>query len=107
MEKLKKQVQALADEELTNSMIKFPLFVSTHEGYAVIKEEVEETSEELDHVKDSLSAIWFFVRNNDKNRSIYDAECLKEYAIKLASESIQVAAMCQKFINSFKEESNE
>jgi len=103
MKKLIVQVEKLTEEELKNSMIKFPLFNSTHEGYAVIKEEVEEAAEELENVNFSLSSIWRNVKINDKETAIKHAGHLKDFAIKLAAEAIQVAAMAQKFTDSFKE----
>ena len=107
MKELKAQVGKLAEEEAKGSMIKFPLFSSTHEGYAVIKEEVEEASEELENVNFSLNSIWRNVRINDKETAMKHAGHLKDFAIKLAAEAIQVAAMSQKFIDSMEEKQHE
>lgn len=100
MKELIESVKFLVNEEAERSMVNHPLFNSTHEGYAVIKEEVEEAAEELENVNFSLSSIWRNVKINDKENAIKHAGCLKDFAIKLAAESIQVSAMAQKFIDS-------
>jgi len=103
MEELKVQVQKLSDEELKRAMVKHPLFFSKHQGYAIIKEEVEETELEMEAINISLSHFWNDIKENNGLRMLGNIEDLKEYAINLAAESIQVAAMCQKFIDSFKD----
>lgn len=103
MKELIKGVSKLTEEEAKMSMIKFPLFSSTHEGYAVIKEEVEEAGEELETIIFNLDNMWRNVRANDKEITMKYARYLRTTAINLAAESIQVAAMAQKFIDSFKE----
>jgi len=103
MEKLKAQVEKLSDKKLKRANKKFPLFTSHHEGYAVIKEELEEAELELEAMKISLDHVWSCIKENDKLRALGNIDDLKFYAINLAAEAIQVSAMCQKFINSFGE----
>lgn len=102
MKELKARVEKLTEEELKNSMIKFPLFNSTHQGYAVIKEEIEEASEELGYVNLELESIWGFIKRNRGENLYNHAQSLRIDAINLAAEAIQVAAMAQKFIESMK-----
>jgi len=104
MEELKLDVRILSIEELEKANKEFqPKFNSTHEGYAILKEEVEEASDELEEVQDQLKYMWDGIKRN--NSTFYTTEIakrMKTYAINLSAESIQVAAMCQKFIDSFK-----
>jgi ribosomal protein L37AE/L43A len=100
MEQLKSQVLKLADEESQRSMIKHPLFNSTHEGYAVLKEEVEEAEIEMLNIKFELDNTWGYIKRDKTDNTLTHIKNLKNYAINLASESIQVAAMAQKFIDS-------
>jgi len=65
------------ENELNNSNKKFSKFNSYHEGYAVIKEEVDELWDEI-------------------KKKPYKIE-----RYKLRAEAIQVAAMAVKFIESF------
>lgn len=53
MIELRKEVETAALAELNRANAKFPLFASTHEGYAVTLEEVEEAQEAMDNVKSS------------------------------------------------------
>jgi hypothetical protein len=103
VKELKVQVEKLTEEEAERSMIKFPLFNSTHEGYAVIKEEIEEAAEELKFVSFELDKIWDYVRRNRLENALAHMKSLKIDAMNLAAEAIQVSAMAQKFIDSFKE----
>ena len=100
MEELKLEVEMLAVTELERANEKFDSkFNSTHEAYAILKEEVEEAEAELKNAKMMLENCWFDIkRNTTPNRNII---AIKNCAVNLAAESIQVAAMCQKFIDSF------
>jgi hypothetical protein len=102
VKELKEQVLKLSEEEARRSMLKHPLFNSTHEGYAVIKEEIEEAEQELNDVNAQLQRSWYFIKHNEDADK--DMLRLKEYAVNLAAEAIQVAAMAQKFIDSAEED---
>lgn len=98
MNAIKYDVIKLLYKEFESANKKFPLFHSAHEGYAVIKEELEEVGQQLDESNMHLNAIWYSAKKNRSN--ITSAQALKEYAIDLATEAIQVSAMAQKFIDS-------
>ena len=101
MKELIKDVTKLVNEELERTMKNYPLFNSKHEGYAVIKEEIDEASDELQNININLEIMWNVIKNNkNTNNFIYR---LKDHAGLLAAEAIQVAAMAQKYIDSFKE----
>ena len=78
----------------------FPLFHSMHEGYAVLLEEVEEARESLNLAEGSLSMLWAHIRDNNAARALEFAGRVREHALDLAVEAVQVAAMAQKFIDS-------
>ena len=100
MQNLINNINPLVDKELKEANVQFPMFNSAHEGYAIIKEEVEEAEVELERVNDELNYAWLFVKSNDNESVLMNIKDLKEKAILLAAESIQVAAMAQKFIDS-------
>jgi hypothetical protein len=105
MEVLKQSVKYLANEELKRANKIYPLFHSQHEGYAVIKEEIEETQSELIRIGFILDSMWKDIKLNssvDIMRSY--ANQIRGQAILVASEAIQVAAMAQKFKDSIKGE---
>ena len=66
MNELRKEVEAAAMAELNRANAKFPLFNSTHEGYAVILEEAEEAQEAMENVKTSLAVLWDRVNAQSK-----------------------------------------
>ncbi len=84
--------------ELIFANQKFPLFASNHEGYAVIKEEVEEAIEESNGVVENLEILWSVIREN--GAGLESVGYIKQHAIKAAAEFIQVAAMCDKYLMS-------
>ena len=105
MKELVGQVNKLVIEEGTRSMIKNPLFNSRHEGYAVMLEEVDESVEEVEEVQNQMKHMWKNIKSDFGMASLErNAQIIKNHAILLAAESIQVAAMAQKFIDSFKVE---
>lgn len=104
MKELIDQVEKLSIEELIRANEKFSMFGSSHEGYAVIKEEIEETEIELKIINRDLNDMWYNVKNNSEEMTKHNANNIKSHAINMAAESIQVAAMAQKIIDSFKNE---
>lgn len=98
--RIRPAVEKLAEMEKQDANRKFPLFHSLHEGYAVLLEEVEEAREALNLAEGSLSMLWAHVRDNSAGRAMEFAGRIREHALDLAVEAVQVAAMAQKFIDS-------
>lgn len=94
MNKIISKLPALVNEELAAANAVNGLFHSLHEGYAVLREEVEEASEALNAVKESLDMIWLGCRNNNP-RWVALTEAERD-ALHLAGEAIQAAAMARK-----------
>ena len=98
--------------EQEESMKKYPLFNSTHEGYAVLLEELEEAKEELEKIDKFVEKLWHNVRENAfedgkyhtkyKDSAIVNVLLIYNAAIDLACETVQVAAMANKFVESLK-----
>jgi len=66
-------VQKEVENELISAVKNWPPFNSAHEGFAVLKEEVDE--------------LWEHVKTNQKKRDL----------VAMRKEAIQVAAMAQRF----------
>ena len=96
MNAVENDIRALVGKELAAANKRFPQFHSQHEGWAVIKEEMEEAEEELAKMKIYLAGAWGNITSDVQANS--DIESLKQRAINAACEAIQVAAMCQKFL---------
>lgn len=98
--KIRPAIEKLAEMEKQDANRKFPLFHSLHEGYAVLLEEAEEAREALNFAEGSLSMLWAHIRDNNAGRALEFAGRVREHALDLAVEAVQVAAMAQKFIDS-------
>ena len=74
-------------------------FHSNHEGAAVIYEEICETATEYELMADKWDDFWKSVMADDEDRLIrLKASRIGRHAVNLASEAIQVAAMCAKMM---------
>lgn len=96
MKRLMKSVNELVSQELKMANTNFPQFNSKHEGYAVLLEEVEEAECEMEAVKSAIDLLWFAIKSDMENMPVRD---VRTCAVSLACEAIQVAAMCDKFID--------
>ncbi len=94
----RKIIEELVQQELKEANEKHPLFHSPHEAYAVIKEELEELIDEVKSVCATSDNIWGLVKNDIP--IMCELRAMKTYAEFAAAEAIQVAAMCQKAIES-------
>ena len=73
---------------------------STHEAFAILKEEVEEADEALDLLQNKLESIWQNIKLNwVTDTEVYQA---KAAALALAEEAVQCAAVCEKFLETLK-----
>lgn len=74
-------------------------YYSLHEGYAVLKEEVEEARDERTHIQNNFYQLWEAVKINDTKSINKLVEKIRDHAEKLALEAVQVAAVCNKINN--------
>ncbi|MHC1683445.1 MAG: hypothetical protein AB6733_10895 [Clostridiaceae bacterium] len=108
MEELIEALKFVSAKELIRANEKFPpVFSSLHEGHGVLREEIEEATEELEKVLTQIRYIWVNVREDNVHRSLDRITILKKHALNLACEAVQVTAMAEKFINSFEREKGE
>lgn len=75
-------------------------FHSMHEGYAILKEEVEEALEEAVHCNKTLREIWLACRNDEPDECKKLLNDMTHYAYYLLEEACQVAAVVEKFSGS-------
>jgi len=105
MEELVKVLTMVSEVELKDANKIFPMFHSTHEGHSILLEEVEEARVEMDAIEMYIDDAWVLIKANQSAESIMKR--IKAKALLLAAESIQCAAMAQKFIDSNLSSSNE
>lgn len=100
MRELKAELNLAVSKEYTRANQNFPMFHSNHEALGVIDEEVAEALHEIRDLKDVFSGYRAAVHGDNVPDM---SECLAdmiEVALLGACELIQVAAMCDKAIES-------
>lgn len=97
MDELMKEVSHLVGKEYQRAAAEHGGAANTpHEGYALIKEEVEEAAEEMERLKKKLDFLWLNVKRDDEDMVSRNLDHMKSIAIAGACELIQVAAMTEK-----------
>lgn len=74
-------------------------FGSLHEGWAVMREEWEETFEEVTGAAADLNAMWERVKRDDVACSLNAAREIQTHALAAMIEAAQLAAMARKMID--------
>lgn len=101
MDVIKDKIYPLIDEELKAEVDRFGLNHSNHESFAVVREKIDEVSEDLVRLEHWSRQIWEATKNNENAAHIRDLyEEMYKTAIDTAVEAIQVAAMARKGIMS-------
>ena len=100
-EEATKSIEQAICHELRNIVKKYgPTYASEHEGYAVLLEEVEEACETANYMQDALKRLWTSIRQNEFSN--FELSQIYNYAIGLAEEAVQVAAVCERFMETVK-----
>lgn len=95
---MKDKIEQLIAAELKSANEKFPPFASRHEGAAVLLEEVEEACQEVEALGSHYNMFWLYVKVKGEPGELHDLVKMREKAVRLAGEAIQVAAMCDKYL---------
>ena len=92
-------VGLLVQHELSKANAKFPQFTDEMHGWAVLKEEIEETKEELDKVTCCHDNLWNRIRRGEHQSRPINViiDSMKYCSIMLIKEAAQVAAMVLKY----------
>ena len=96
----KRKIEKIIQEERSDADRKYPLFSSLHEGESVMREEIEEVSEVLDEIMEAHNWIWKAVRANKSETVKSAAKTIAKLSRKLIAESVQVAAVAGKIVDS-------
>jgi hypothetical protein len=91
------EVENIIDEELQRAVSKFPKFNSPHEGYAVLLEETDELDEAVKEFSCLQQQLWTAIKNNNFQAVKSIHKTLRIFASNIVKESIQVAAMTERF----------
>lgn len=97
MDAVRKRCRRLVNKELAEANKRFRQFASPHEGQNVVREELEEAEQAIVPLKLYIETrMWNAVKANQTVPKD-DFRAIREAAINLAVEAIQVAAMAKKF----------
>lgn len=100
-EEATKSIEHAVCHELKNIVKKYgPTYHSEHEGFAVLMEECQEAAESDKVMQEHLQNLWKSIRENQINR--FELSQIYNYAIGLAEEAVQVAAVCERFMETVK-----
>lgn len=101
-ERVKKDVYAAGLDALFNAREQHgDFFVSSHEGYAVLKEEVEGAADAMEEMEKLTRIMWEGIKH-DMNRDSEDADKLLKQSAECAGRCCEVMAVCSKIMESAK-----
>ena len=104
MNKLIEEVSELTQREYERAAQSHgPINHSTHESYAVLKEECEEARDETLLTELYLDKYWKSVRQDDYREQVENLEVLFNKALLAACEYIQTAAMALKGLETIRQ----
>lgn len=96
-----KGIEKLANDELKRASDKFGAFHSSHEGYAIVAEEMDELNENIASLNEYIDALWIQTKANGKNKTVPNIKncirCLNYYATEAIKEAVQVLAMVKRY----------
>ena len=100
-EEATKSIEQAVLHELRNIVKKYgTVYHSEHEGFAVLMEEVQEASDDLTAINDNLALIWKRIKDNENFTAPLGE--LKDFALALAEEAVQIAAVSERFLETVK-----
>lgn len=96
MDELIKEIVRLVAEEHKRAAVEHGAAArSPHEGYALIKEEVEEAQSEMESLAQRLDHLWTCVKSDEDQYGPHYLKQIGKAAVLGACELIQVAAMTE------------
>lgn len=104
MKELLTSIVRRAEAALEKTEATYPEFRSPYEAYAVIKERIEKTRNELDTAKVFLWEYWNDIKNNNSDENSVCLTSLYNHAFCCAAEAIALAATAQKAVNGMEKE---
>lgn len=95
MNEIKDGLIELSKQEQARSMLKFGLFNSNHEAYAVLKEELDELGDAAANVYQLFELAWMNVKSDSLAPS--DLDALRINLVHMGAELVQCIAMVNKW----------
>lgn len=105
MTKHEKACEALIQQEMFDGIEAKGLFKTHHDGMGVIEEEVDEARTSMTDCESAFDGLRSAVFHDSNQEALSYAEDVYVYGRSLMIEAMQVAAMAEKYIKTFGEES--
>lgn len=93
----------VSDEYDRAAKIHGAVFASSHEGYGVIAEEVQEAGDDVELIESVMYQLLNAIRQENKQAIRDYADYIRDKAVNGAAELVQVAAMCTKLVRTVSE----
>lgn len=100
MNVIENDIRDAIEKELVGANERFPLFASMHEAAAVIAEERDEAADALAEVREMFDTLWRAIKRDNMPVALSAIRRMGYNAEHLAIEACQVAAMCEKAVQS-------
>lgn len=97
-------IEQVAEAESDRGIRNHGPAASAHEGYALIKEELEEAQDEIERLSQQLEHFWTSVKADERTVYRHYLQQISKTAILAACELIQTAAMARKTLGITPEE---
>lgn len=93
---IRKDIEACVRNECDSAEVKFGLIHNDHERWALMMEEFEESCECANQIKGLMEKMWSEIRMNRTVSINNRVKDVRDWAIAMAIEACQLAAMCEK-----------
>lgn len=101
MDELKAAIVSLSGQEADRAKQRYGAAYASHnEGFGVLAEEIQETADEVKRVEQYAGQLLRYVRCGDVGGMAEALRATRQAAIRAAMEAVQVAAVCEKWLES-------
>jgi hypothetical protein len=90
-------IETMIISELSEAEKKYKPINSSKEGYAVLKEEIEELADDFHDLNSKLGVLWYNIKEKIPTQQHFTVEEMYNISLDIIKEAIQVAAMCKRF----------
>lgn len=94
--KAEKKLFKAIEDELENACSFGALYNSSHEGFAVLQEEIDEMEDEKEDFNSEKNLLWIAIKKNRFDLQYKDLIKMEIHAFKMLKENLQICAVIKK-----------
>lgn len=100
MEALRQSIQPIIQEEISRAKQNHKDYTTIHQAYSLMKEEIEETQDELVKVKSLHDSLWEDIKRDEYNseNQIVWAKAIKNVCDNVIAEAVHIATVTSRTI---------